>query len=192
MLLFIIIIIQTYYEEKTGRDKACQSHLSIEEHPHSSFCTLTRLSLSPTDCDQRQGRATLQPHHSLSQNIVNCCSSLTQRNHIVLFQHFNTTFTFILVLISYSSIKLGPSEEFHFCSLYITGMFVRRLKSEILHIVYICHTCTTSMVAKLPTLTFYIEMCGHVYGLRNPCLGPRKFISYCYLWLVLCYVYSTG
>ena len=107
----IIIIIQTYYEEKTGRDKACQSHLSIEEHPHSSFCTLTRLSLSPTDCDQRQGRATLQPHHSLSQNISNCCSSRTKRNHIMPFQHFNTTFTFILVVISYASIKLGPGKR---------------------------------------------------------------------------------
>ena len=176
------MIIQTYYEEKTGRDKASQPHLSIEEHPHSSFCAPTRLSLSPTDWDQRQGRATLQPHHSLSLNIVNCCSSRTQRNHIVFFQHFNTTFTFIMVLISYASIKLGPGKEFSIFALYLQKECLLVVWKVKFCIVYICHTCTTSMVAKLPTLTVYIEMCGHVYGLKNPCLSEIRH-SYCYLWL---------
>ena len=180
MLLFIIIIIQTYYEEKTGGDKASQSHLSIEENPHSSFCTPTRLSSSPTDCDQRQGIATLQPYHSLSQTIVNCCSSHTKRNHIMPFQHFNTTFTFILVLISYASIKLGPGKEFSIFALYLQKECLLVVWKVKFCIVYICHTCTTSMVAKLPTLAVYIETCG----LKNPCLRPRKFISNCYLWLI--------
>ena len=144
------------------------------------------------DCPYHQqigirGRAELPSnlitHHSLSQNIFNCCSSLTQRNHMISFQQFHTTFTFILVLISYATMKLGPGEELSIFALHLLQEYLFVVWKVKLCIVYICHTCTTSLVAKLPTLAVYIEMCGHVYWLKNPCLWPQKFISYCYLWL---------
>ena len=137
-----VLIIQTYYEEKTGRDKSSQPHLSIEEHPHSSFCAPTRLSLSPTDWDQRQGRATLQPHHS---SLI-----VTKYFQLLQFTHPAQSHNFVSTVPHHFHFHSGPHilclnktgtrwRIFHFCSLPTTGMIARCLKSEILHCVHLPH-----------------------------------------------------